>query len=81
MQAASSKKRRRSTDDDVDGQPEPVDKVYEIDTLKALISDSLTSNSESTSHPGLILELGLSMATSGFLQQPISVLLLSAVQV
>ena len=53
----------------------------EIDTLKTAISDSLTSNSESTSHPRLVLELRLSMATSGFLQQPISVLSLSAEQV
>jgi hypothetical protein len=81
MQAAPTKKRRRSTDDDAEGQSEPVDKVCEIDTLKMLISDSLTSNSESTSHPGLILQLGLSMATSGFLQQPVSVLPLPAEQV
>jgi hypothetical protein len=81
MQAAPTKKRRRSTDDDAEGQSEPVDKVCKIGTLKTLISGSLTSNSESTSHPGLILELGLSMATSGFLQQPISVLPLSAEQV
>ena len=81
MQAAPNKKRRRSTDDDAEGQSEPVDKVCEIDTLKTAISDSLTSNSESTSHPRLVLELRLSMATSGFLQQPISVLSLSAEQV
>jgi len=81
MQAASTKKRRRSSDDDADGQPAPVDKVYNIDTPKTHISDSLTPNSESTSHPGLVLELVLSLATSGFLQQPISLLPLSAVQV
>jgi hypothetical protein len=39
MQAAPTKKRSRSTDDDADGQSEPVDKVYEIDTLKMAISD------------------------------------------
>ena len=80
MQAAPTRKRRRSTDDDADGQSEPVDKVYEIDTLKTAISDSLTPNPESTSHPG-VFELGLPMATSGFLQQSISVLPLSAVQI
>jgi hypothetical protein len=80
MQAAPTKKRSRSTDDDADRQSEPVDKVYEIDTLKMNISDSLTPNPESTSHPSL-LNLGLSMATSGFLQQPISLLSLAAVQI
>jgi hypothetical protein len=81
MQAAPTNKRRRSSDEDAEGQSAPVDKVYEIDTPKTHISDSLTPNSESTSHPGLDLKLELSMATSRFLQQPISVLPLSAVQV
>lgn len=81
MQAAATKKRRRSNDDDADGQPEPVDKVHETNTLKTLITDSLMPNSESTPHPRLVLQLGFSMATSGLLQQPVQVLSLSAVQV